>query len=49
MLLTDIAVRQARPKEKEYRLSDQRGLLLVVRPTGAKWWRLRYTFQGKEK
>ena len=42
-------VRQARPKEKEYKLSDQRGLLLVVRPTGAKWWRLRYQFQGKEK
>jgi hypothetical protein len=48
-MLTDVTVRQARPKEKEYKLSDQRGLLLVVRPTGAKWWRLRYPFQGKEK
>jgi hypothetical protein len=26
-----------------------RGLLLVVRPNGSKWWRLRYTFQGREK
>ncbi len=33
MPLTDITVRQARPKEKEYKLSDERGLLLVVRPT----------------
>ncbi|HET9933718.1 MAG TPA: Arm DNA-binding domain-containing protein [Polyangiaceae bacterium] len=49
MPLTDITVRQARPKQKEYKLSDERGLLLVVRPTGAKWWRLRYQFQGKEK
>jgi integrase len=49
MSLTDAAVRQARPKEKEYKLRDERGLLLVVRPTGAKWWRLRYAFQGKEK
>ena len=45
----DSAVRQARPKEKEYKLYDERGLLLVVRPTAAKWWRLRYTFQGTEK
>ena len=49
MPLTDVSVRQARPKEKEYKLSDERGLLLVVRPNGAKWWRLRYQFQGKEK
>ena len=49
MPLTDVTVRQARPKEKEYRLSDERGLLLVVRPTGAKWWRLRYRFQGRHQ
>jgi hypothetical protein len=49
MPLTDVQVRQARPKDKEYKLSDERGLLLVVRPTGAKWWRLRYQFQGKEQ
>jgi hypothetical protein len=48
MPLTDTAVRQARPKEKVYKLRDERGLLLMVRPTGAKWWRLRYKFQGKE-
>jgi hypothetical protein len=48
MPLTDTAVRQARPKEKVYKLRDERGLLLLVRPTGAKWWRLRYKIQGKE-
>jgi hypothetical protein len=48
MPLTDIAVRQARPREKVYKLRDERGLLLMVRPTGAKWWRLRYKSQGKE-
>jgi hypothetical protein len=48
MPLTDTQVRQARPKEKVYKLRDERGLLLLVRPTGAKWWRLRYKFQGKE-
>jgi hypothetical protein len=48
MPLTDVQVRQARPREKVYKLRDERGLLLLVRPTGAKWWRLRYEFQGKE-
>jgi integrase len=47
-MLTDTQVRQARPKEKVYKLRDERGLLLMVRPTGAKWWRLRYKIQGKE-
>src|SRR5208282_5541778 len=28
---------------------DERGLFLLVAPTGGKWWRLRYTFDGKEK
>ena len=37
-MLTDTQVRQARPKEKVYKLRDERGLLLMVRPTGAKWW-----------
>jgi hypothetical protein len=31
-----------------YKRRDERGLLLLVRPSGAKWWRLRYEFQGKE-
>jgi Arm DNA-binding domain len=49
MPLTDVTVRQVRPKEKEYRLSDERGLLVVVRPNGAEWWRLRYRFQGRHQ
>lgn len=48
-MLTDVQVRQARPREKFYNLSDGRGLSMMVRPTGAKWWRFRYKFQGKEK
>jgi len=36
-------------KEKVYKLRDECGLLLMVRPTGAKWWRLRYRFQGPGK
>jgi hypothetical protein len=49
MALTDVAVRQARPRPKEYKLSDERGLLLLVGPNGRKGWRLRYKFEGREK
>jgi integrase len=48
MPLTDLAVRNAKPSTKTVRLRDERGLYLEVSPKGGKWWRLRYTFQGKE-
>ena len=39
----------ARPKEKDYKLSDERGLYLLVKTTGARYWRLKYRIAGKEK
>jgi len=48
-MLTDIAVRQAKPKDKAYKLTDGRGLFLLVHPAGGKWWRYKYRFGGKEK
>ncbi|WP_243311515.1 tyrosine-type recombinase/integrase [Fundidesulfovibrio agrisoli] len=47
--LTDIAVKNAKPGPKPYKMADERGLVLEVRPNGGKWWRLRYRFEGKEK
>jgi integrase len=49
MPLTDTAIRSARPREKVFKLSDERGLYLEVRPTGAKWWRWKYRVGGREK
>jgi hypothetical protein len=49
MALTETAIRAAKPKEREYTLSDGDGLLLAVRPTGAKRWILRYYVNNKEK
>lgn len=49
MALTDTKIRQAKPKEKAYRLSDARGMYLEVTPAGSKCWRLKYRFAGKEK
>lgn len=48
MPLTDLAVRNAKPSAKTVRLRDERGLYLEISPKGGKWWRLRYTFRGKE-
>lgn len=49
MPLTNTAIQKAKPKEKQYRMSDGRGLFLLIHPNGGKWWRLRYSFEGKEK
>lgn len=45
--ISDKAAQAAKPKENAYRIKDDRGLYLEVRPTGKKSWRIRYSFQGK--
>lgn len=49
MALTDPAVKNAKPQEKIYRLTDEKGLYLEVHPNGARYWRHKYRFAGKEK
>jgi hypothetical protein len=49
MPLTNLKVNKAKPKEKPYKLADERGMYLLVHPKGGKWWRLDYRFQGKRK
>ena len=47
--LTDLKVRNASPRERKYKLGAGRGLTLIVMPTGAKYWRLRYRWGGVQK
>ncbi len=47
--LTDAAVRSAAPGDKPRKLFDNGGLYLLVQPNGARYWRLKYRFAGKEK
>jgi len=47
--LTAVKVKQAKPKEKTYKLSDGKGLNLEVRSNGSKYWRLYYRHQDKQK
>lgn len=53
MSLKDINIRNAKPREKPYKLSDEKGLYLFIKangkPEGSKAWRLKYRFLGKEK
>jgi len=49
MPLTIKQIENARPKGKPYKLADGAGLCLLVAPSGARLWRWRYRFAGKEK
>lgn len=49
MPLSDAKVRAAKPADKPYKLADERGLHLLVKPTGSRLWRFRYHIDGKEK
>jgi integrase len=48
-MLTHIAIRNALPREKRYKLFDGGGLYLEVYPAGGRYWRLKYTYGGKDK
>ena len=47
--LTAQDVKNAKPREKDYKLFDGRGLYLQVTPSGGKHWKLKYRFGGKER
>jgi integrase len=47
--LTDVKVRNAKPTDKPYKLTDGEGMHLMVHPNGSKYWRLQYRFDGKQK
>ncbi|MBB4100721.1 tyrosine-type recombinase/integrase [Sphingomonas kyeonggiensis] len=49
MALTALAIRNAQPKAKQYKLGDGHSLFLLVMPNGAKYWRFRYRFLDKQK
>src|SRR5271156_6618495 len=47
-MLSDTAIRQAKPALKARKHFDSGGLYLLIAPTGGKRWRLKYRFAGKE-
>lgn len=48
-MLTEAAIKAAKPKAKQYKKFDEKGLYLTVTPTGSRLWRLKYRYGGMEK
>ncbi|MGI8740193.1 MAG: tyrosine-type recombinase/integrase [Gammaproteobacteria bacterium] len=49
MPLIDTTIRSAKPRDKNYKLFDGCGLYMLVKTTGAKCWRFKYRYGGKER
>ena len=50
MAISDTTIRAAKPMpDKAYKLSDEKGLHILINPNGSKYFRLKYRFAGKEK
>ncbi len=47
--LSALEVKNAKPGEKPFKLSDGGGMYLLINPNGSKYWRLKYRHSGKEK
>lgn len=47
MPLTDTAIKALKPKDKRYTVTDEKGLVLEVFPTGGMLWHYRYRLEGK--
>ncbi len=48
-MLTNAAVKAARPRAAAYKIFDERGLHLYVAPNGRKSLRMKFRFEGREK
>jgi integrase len=49
MALTDRQCREAKPREKDYKLTDGHGLYLHIMPNGSKYWRYKYRYLKKQR
>lgn len=49
MALTDVTIRNAKPRAKPYKMGDAFGLFVLIQPSGGKLWRFKYRFDGREK
>ena len=49
MSLTEVAIRAAKAAQRPYKVSDEKGLYLLVKPNGARLWRYKYRHAGIEK
>jgi hypothetical protein len=48
-MLNDTKIRNNKPRERDYKLTDFDGLYLLICKNGSKLWRFAYRFEGKQK
>ena len=49
LIKADTTIRNTKPMDATLRLNDGDGLYLLVKPNGARWWRLDYSIGGNRK
>src|SRR5271170_6207527 len=49
MPLSDAKIRNAKPKNKPYKLTDGEGMFVLIHANGSKYWRFKYRFLGRER
>ncbi len=49
MPLNNKTIENAKPRNKQYKLYDSKGLFILIKPNGAKYWRFKYRYANKEK
>ena len=47
--LTENSIRKAEIHDKQYKIYDGEGMFMLIHPNGSKYWRMKYTFDGKSK
>jgi len=47
--LTEDSIRKAQVLEKQYKIYDGDGMFLLIHPNGSRYWRMKFTFDGKSK
>ncbi len=49
MPLTTLEIKKSLPRTSDTWLSDEKGLRLLIKPNGSRYWRMKYRFEGKQK
>jgi integrase len=49
MPLSDSKIRNLKPKDKSFKVSDFEGLYILIKPNGSKLWNFKYRLHGAEK
>ncbi|WP_353051162.1 Arm DNA-binding domain-containing protein [Sphingobium sp. V4] len=45
-MLTTVQINALKPREKPYKVADEKGLYLLVSPSGSYLWRVKFRFHG---